>query len=381
MSLKKHGVKIFFGISCFLLALSLVFSAYSYARYVSSADFGASDVGTMSIDCEFTVNHGGGSSSFINAPFVQRVTENTPTVQMNSWAESYITLKNKGATDGLAYEYGFVLYLPQEFAERAMFQFVELKSASDSRDEEDAATRLAAAKKASEIYKLNLTDTDATNPDLRKLEVVTQTDGNVAVENDYRELIGANGENELGIDSDNYCAVLQKKIYTSTVKSTFSTYYTDAYGVDRFIAPVAVSTVKEMRFYRITVNLSYTPDPTEYVLGGGENKTFLFRLVLLEARDSEVFTGETFDYSALWETDESGAYTVPKDGAGGLPITEDKFEIRWKQAADLSYVFDNGNPVMEISEKNGNDWKTVVPRVCVGLTTPAKISVVFTQIA
>ena len=67
MSLKKHGVKIFFGISCFLLALSLVFSAYSYARYVSSADFGASDVGTMSIDCEFTVNHGGGRLIYTRA--------------------------------------------------------------------------------------------------------------------------------------------------------------------------------------------------------------------------------------------------------------------------------------------------------------------------
>ena len=58
--IKKHGAKIFFGISCFLLAISLAFSAYSYARYVSS-DGGQTGAGTASVNCSVSINHGGGT--------------------------------------------------------------------------------------------------------------------------------------------------------------------------------------------------------------------------------------------------------------------------------------------------------------------------------
>ena len=48
--LRKHSAKIFFGVSCFLLALSLGFSAYSFAKYVSHVDLD-SDGARQGTDC------------------------------------------------------------------------------------------------------------------------------------------------------------------------------------------------------------------------------------------------------------------------------------------------------------------------------------------
>lgn len=57
--LKANGLKLFLGVSCLLLVLSLIFSAYSYAKYVTNAGVDADSVGTASIDCAFSVSNGG----------------------------------------------------------------------------------------------------------------------------------------------------------------------------------------------------------------------------------------------------------------------------------------------------------------------------------
>lgn len=60
MLFRKHGIKIFFIAACCLLAFSLVLSAYSYARYVTSDNMEADGVDMTGIDCEFTIENGGG---------------------------------------------------------------------------------------------------------------------------------------------------------------------------------------------------------------------------------------------------------------------------------------------------------------------------------
>lgn len=377
MLLRKHGVKIFFVIACFLTALSLILSAYSYARYVTSENTGMDGAGIAGVDCELTMQNGGGSS-FVNAPFVQKISDNTQPVQMNSWAEAQVTVRNNGPKNGLKYEYSFVLYMPQGFAERAMFQFAELKDPNDARDEEDGGARLADAKKASEIYILD--------PSSLKLVQADKTNQGITIENDYRSLIADGGE--LKIETDAPCAVLLGETRTVSEKSTYSTYRLEN-GSLHFVAPVSYTRQAEMRFYRITVNFSYTENTQEYVLSGGDAKSFLFRLVLKESLDSDKFSDSVFDPSVLWVTTEGEdgklSYVRPLDGELGLPQTDEKFECRWAtQITDgtESYVFDNeGKPVLQIKAKNESEesWQSITYGARVGLTSPTKITAVFTQ--
>ena len=351
-----------------MLVLSLIFSSYSYARYVSRSDVESGGVGTAKIDCGFTVNGGGGNDSFINAPFMQKVTDNTQPVRMNSYSESVVTVSNYGKPSGLKYEFGFVFYLPKEFAEHAMFQLVELKTPESGR-EDDAAERLTDAKKASALLSLD--------PATLKLYNVVQTADGVKIENDYAELINSGGE--LGIDTDSPCAVLQDKIYSVSITDTFATYRTDDNGAEHFVAPVSVSVPAELQFYRITVNLSYTSDPYEYVLTGGASKSFLFRLVLREARDSAIFENTVWDPAFLWETSENDDGTVSFIRPERLPDVENEYACRWATDGG-GWEFDaSGKPVLEIKENAAGEWYKVNARDCVGLTSPAKLAVVFTQ--
>lgn len=145
--LRKHSAKIFFGVSCFLLALSLGFSAYSFAKYVSHVDLDSDGAVVAPIECGFTVDNNG-LGSFINAPYMSQITENTQAVRMNSWAESIITLDNHGS-HGFSYEYGFAFYLQKDFAESAMFQLLELDSPPSARETQSG--RKYSVKKASAL--------------------------------------------------------------------------------------------------------------------------------------------------------------------------------------------------------------------------------------
>ena len=292
---------------------------------------------------------------------------------MNSWAETIINVNNNEPHNGLRYAVDFVFYFPQEFAECAMFQLVELKDPESSRDEEDITARLAEAKRASRIYKID--------PDAQKLAEVTKTDGTetvkgVEIENDYAELINSGAE--LTID-DTSSVVLQPEEHEFNVKSTFATYYKDNNAVERFLTPVSVTAKKNMRFYRITVNIS-AQDQGVYVLDGGKSKSFILRLVLRRARNQEVFTSEKFDYDLLWNTtkDESGniTYVSPK----GLPEIDKDFVCRWAMNEKNEYIIENGKPVLQIAEKTEQNYHSVTLPICLGLSSPTKISAVFTQV-
>lgn len=371
MVFKKHGAKVFFGVACFLLVLSLCFSAYSYARYVSHVDANGGTAGTATIDCDFTVNNNG-NGVFINAPFMQKVTENTQPVRMNSWAESMITVNNQGPVSGLQYEYSFVFYLPKGFAECAMFQLVELKNPEGSRDDE-TALRLAEAKKASELYRMD--------PASLSLVTVTHTDAGVPIANDYRELIDAGME--LGIDTVGSSAVLQENPVSALMTGTFATYYKDETQAEHFVTPIAITDSTDFQFYRITVNLSLTENPAEYVLRGGDAHSFLFRLVLREARDTSLFENTLWNPAVMWETSENadGSLTYIRPLEAKMPTVDEGYECRWATDGEGNYLFDetSGEPLLQIAEKATGAWQTVSVRSCVGFTSPSRVAIVFTQ--
>ncbi len=368
MVVKKHGAKIFFVIACFLFALSLAFSAYSYARFVTSAGVNSGGVDMLPIECEVTVNNGGGSPSFINAPFMQKISDNTKPVRMNSWAETTISLRNNGAPDKLKYECSIVLYFPEEFAASAMFQFLELGKPESGREEEPV--KLVDAVKASELYKITPALGESGVAELEK--VVATSDG-VVIENDYQSLIDENKLLKISPDSG---AELQNEIRSVPVSSTFATYNNEN-GITGFVTPVSVRRNTRMRFYRITVNFAYDKDPNEYVISGGETKSFVLRLVLLESRTLNA----EWNVSELWktETDASGETTYIEPIK--TPSVESDHECRWAVKDTGEYDFENGKPFLQIKKKTESAWKNVVvSETCIGLISPVKISGVFTQV-
>lgn len=263
---------------------------------------------------------------------------------MNTWAETQITVRNKGARNGLKYEYSFILYLPENFAKLAMFQLVEL---------DDSDTRLDPAKKASDILMLD--------PASLKLVRAETTAQGIAITNDYAALMANGGR--LEIETSAPCAVLQSQKYSANEKSTYSTYHNIG-GALRFVAPISVSRkVDDMRFYRITVNLSYTQN--EYILSGGESRSFLFRLVLRDAIDAESFSTSVFSPSML----------LRDDGSYALPQVDEKYECRWAAETDK-----DGLPVLQIKEKaSGEEWISVIYGGRIGLSSPTRMAAVFTQ--
>lgn len=358
---KRHSGGIFFCVSCVLLLLSLMFSICSFASYVSGIDHGGDSSGVASIDCGFSVNKGK-FDSFINAPFIQQVTDSTRPVRMNSWAESVISVDNKGKS-GLKYEYSFVFYLPENFAKSSMMQLVELK------DGNYVSGDISSASRASRIYRLD----DATGTQL--VETTATADG-IEIENDFSSLV--DGGEELRIDAARSSAILLDGLNFSTVKYTYATYAgsDSSDNVNMFVCPVAFETAADMRYCRITVNIA-REDSGRYVLEEGKTHHYLFRLVL---RDTLRGDDLSADWAAdgYWEKDDiTGAFTSPLQ----TPSIADEYECRWAMESGAPVLGKDGNPMLEINENGSGNWKRVSIKDCVGVTSPCKINMVFTQTA
>ncbi len=368
--MRKYGAKMFFAIACLLFVASLAFSAFSLARYVTDSEHN-NGAGAAAIGCEFRVDNGG-LGAFINAPYMQQVAGNTRPVRMNSWSESMLIVTNNGRA-GLVYEYSFVFYMPQGFAECAMFQLLELEE--NGATQESAPSRLHAAKKASKLYHIESAP-EGSAPAVRNIVEAQETADGVAVENEYQSLI--NEGNEIVLSAST--AVLSEEEQRGVAKRTFATYYpaagTDT--VDRFVCPVGMEQSIGFRYYRMTINISRTAK--EYRLKEGESQSFLLRLVLLNRLDSAL-VDVAWNSADYWQTDESGNFTVPK----AQPQAAGDYLCRWATDDSGKPVLDGGGkPQLEAAEKNADGtvtaYRTIKVGTCVGITSPCRMSAVFTQV-
>jgi len=338
--LRKHGAKMFFAIACVLFAVSLCFSAYSLAQFVSHAEIDGG-AGAAGINCGYTVNKGGGT--FINAPFMLKVSEETEAVRMNDWAESEITVYNNGKV-GLKYEFSFVLYLPRSLAECAMFQLVELEEGSEVQT--GGIQRVYPAVRASKLYMID------TNGSLKVTDRTAPNDyapNGVEIQNDYADYIDRN--KEITVETGKPAA-FSAGVQPSNVTRTYTTY--SAEQAARYVCPITLTETEEIEFIRVTLNISAKESPSDYVLDETENasKRFLLRLSLRAAVDEKNFAG------AWGDNDKHAGHDV---------TVPDKYGVRW-----------NGN-VLEIKEPGTDEFKPVTVQTCMGLISPSRMSVVFTQ--
>ncbi len=365
--LKKHFYKIVLGISCVLLALSIAFAAYSFAKYVSSAGTGSNGADVAPVDCSLTVN-GGGNNAFINAPFMQKVSDKAEAVQMNQFAESVLTVKNFGKKLGLKYEYGFVFYMPEELFDNAMFQLVRLgnSNATETRGAV-SPTVISSAEYASLIYKAY--------PVGGGYEIRQATlEGVDEIPDDYAYLSGNGKELVLDSHAEYYGNV------EGDLTCTYTTFYTERHGTDEdgtavevqnMMCPIEVKKKKSFRYCKLTVNL---PVEEEYVLDEGEEMNFLFRIVLNTAMDPSLFSEKVWNAADYYDAEQSVLYDY--DNA---PVTAEGFKCRWRKGEGDSA------PVLEAARAQSGtgfenwDWREVEVRECIGFSAPVRVNAVFTQ--
>ena len=317
-------------ITCLLVVCAVVLTSYSFARYVTL--YGESSSGNVAgISCSFTVD--GKKSAFVNAPFLQRVSSDAEAVQMNAYSETVITVNNENDEASRDYRYSFIMYIPRRFAENMMFQFVELSS-----DASDAV-------KASELYQIH---PDSPNG-IR--DAVIEGIGDKEVPNDYRQLINGEG----GVLELSMYAEKEDEPRKGVLLSTYTSYRTEVFGdveVESLMCSVTTRREQQFDYYKLTVNLPVTDD---YLLDRGASKNFLFRCVPSSALPSSEYETNVWNPELY---DKSIQPSVP-----------DGFICRWNAAGTG----------LQVSQDGGASWFDVNPKDCVGLSSPSRINVVFTQ--
>lgn len=334
--LQKNVYKILLVITSLLVICAVVITSFSFARYVTL--YGELNGGNVAgISCSFVVD--GKKSTFVNAPFLQRVSENAEAVQMNAYSETVITVNNKNDETSRDYSYSFIMYIPERFAENMMFQFVELSGDASSLAVESDAV------KASELYQIH--------PDSHNCirNAVIEGIGDKEVPNDYRQLIdGEGGKLELSMHAEK-----EDEPRKGILLSTYTSYRTEVYGdveVESLMCSVTTRREQQFNYYKLTVNLPVTDD---YLLDKGASKSFLFRCVPSSALPSSEYETNVWN-PALY--DKSIQPAVP-----------DGFICRWNDAGSG----------LQASQDGGASWFDINPKDCVGLSSPSRINVVFTQ--
>lgn len=356
-ALYKKGSKILFIVACVIFALSLAFSGYSYATYVSGVDSSGNSSGVATIACTYSVDNGG-QGSFVNAPYIFKITDTTQPVRLNHWAESVITVRNNGKA-GLNYEYSFVFYMPTGFAQAAMFQFAELTDGNYVYGDRNKIV------KASKMYRI------AETPDggsVMTVEETAETSGGIAIENEFQDIIDKGGL--LGIDEVTSYAVEQEKQQTGTVRHTYATY-SGVGSQETFVGSVTFADEITYGQTRVTFNIKRSAE-NRYVLKNGDAHSFLFRLVLRDELNDGEFSS-VWNADNYWEKDEHGNYTEAKQ----TPTATEDFKYRWIKGDTPTAV-----PRLQYANAVGGDnWETVTVKDCIGITSPCKINMVFTQTA
>ena len=334
--LQKNVYKILLVITSLLVICAVVITSFSFARYVTL--YGELNGGNVAgISCSFVVD--GKKSTFVNAPFLQRVSENAEAVQMNAYSETVITVNNKNDETSRDYSYSFIMYILERFAENMMFQFVELSGDASSLAVESDAV------KASELYQIH-----PDSPNCIRNAVIEGI-GDKEVPNDYRQLIdGEGGKLELSMHAEK-----EDEPRKGILLSTYTSYRTEVYGdveVESLMCSVTTRREQQFNYYKLTVNLPVTDD---YLLDKGASKSFLFRCVPSSALPSSeyetnVWNPELYDKSIQ-------------------PAVPDGFICRWNDAGSG----------LQASQDGGASWFDINPKDCVGLSSPSRINVVFTQ--
>lgn len=353
--LKKHGYKLIFSTACVLLILSIAFTTYSFAKYLSlkTASGGAK---ASPIECRYTIK--GGSNSFVNAPYMQIVSEGTDPVQMNQFSKTEIVLENYGKTLNLKYQYAFALYMPEDLLKNMMFQFVEMRApqaSSDTpetgddnaqaQDDAPAGSTLTEPARASKIYKAYARDGGGYETGIATLDGVDK------IPDDYESL--SSGETELVLSShiESFGTVKTEQ------KSVYNSFYIKN-GVEYIMCPVEVSSEKSTLYYKLTVNL---PATDNYVLkeqDGHNEAKYILRLSLNTAVDNQVFTGNAWVASDHYDE----IPTVPKP----------TFDCQWDKSG--------AEPVLQIKNTlTDNTWYDVTIKNCIGYSLPVRLNMVFTQ--
>lgn len=343
--LRKHLHKIAFAIAGLLLIISIVASAVSLASYITGRTAKNDNVNVAPISCSFTVDKSG-LGTFINAAFMQSIVPGqTEPVQMNTFSESEITVKNSG-NYGNNYRFSFIFYIPEDFATKMMFQLVKL----------DNSRATVTASSASKLYQINdnYSVSEASLADVKEIP------------NEYQDLI--DGGNELVLTSYATRDATQREVVR---KITYTTYYNEEVDfseeggaqelvqVTRLMCPVTVESKEKINYCRLTVSLPM--DEAEFILKENTSQTFLFRCVPRETLSSTVYDRE-FDAAAL-------------KGAGTVPSVPDGYNCRWKAGVS--------EPVLEITDESGK-WRqinAITKTDCIGITNPTKVNVVFTQVS
>lgn len=416
LRIRKHGTKMLFAVMGVLLVLSATFMTYSFAKYLSATDTGLNGADVAAIECEFKVNTGSindFNGSFINATFMQQVSENAQAVQMNQFAQNMITLHNKGAQAKLTYEPSLAFYFTEEMVDNAMFQIVkyvktkptqtpgpetpgagddtgdtgETQTQAEGDGAETETDYVYTPQYASAIYKFNAD---------KSLEVVTSinigTNGSskeVPVVNDYAYVYaGENADKELILnDRDGKTGLAVLSSYGTdisgklniTFNAQHSVQLTPETSVMQTMCPITVQSDKKFNYFKLTVNTpAGNPD---FKLDPGEYAYYGLRLVLLNSLDGGQFS------AWQWNTD----YCKP-DAAGAptiLPGVPTGYFARWYKNGDayeLQIAFVDGKnptrPADDATDAAGNSlWETVtVAGNCIGVTYPCRANVIFTQI-
>lgn len=356
-STDRRGAKIFLALACFLLAVSLAFSAYSFAGYVSRVDSDGNQAGIATIECGFSVS--GELEPFIDSPYIiQQTGENTRPVRMNAWSESLITVDNHGKY-GLDYRYSFVFYMPKSFGDCAMFQMLELKAPVRLPDGGETPVRHADVVKASRIYRIAENGTD-----IAETTTTDTADGAVEIENEYQDFI--DGGNELMLGGSFASLMSQKQ--TASLDRTYATYYADGSASTQiFVCPVTLNEKTELDYYRVTINLSSAD--SSYILREGEVHSYMLRVVPRKALNKSDIGDWSID--SYWEKDDSGAYVKPLS----QPVAgSEAYVFRWDNSAAVPKL-----QVRGVTQTAESDWRDIEVKNCVGTTSPCRVAMVFSQ--
>ena len=225
-----------------------------------------------------------------------------------------------------------------------MFQLVELEEGSEVQT--GGIQRVYPAVRASKLYMID------TNGSLKVTDRTAPNDyapNGVEIQNDYADYIDRN--KEITVETGKPAA-FSAGVQPSNVTRTYTTY--SAEQAARYVCPITLTETEEIEFIRVTLNISAKESPSDYVLDETENasKRFLLRLSLRAAVDEKNFAG------AWGDNDKHAGHDV---------TVPDKYGVRW-----------NGN-VLEIKEPGTDEFKPVTVQTCMGLISPSRMSVVFTQ--
>ncbi len=335
--LRKTCFNILLCCACALVIVAVVLASFSFAGYVTSTKTGDKNADVIGINCNFRVDGAGGSgSTFINAPFLQSVSDNAQAVQMNTYNECVITVYN--SSHSLNYNYSFVMYIPKRFATRMMFQYVELSAASSR----------ATALTASRLYQIQGDESALT---VGEAVIYGNDHQQIDIPNDYQNLISSGKELSLIMNAEVYGKA------DGIANRSFTTYRT-VDGVEKLLCPVSLKCSETLDYYKLTVSL---PNTENYVLGRGKEKSFLFRCVPTAILDSAEFTSNTW------------ADTVENILEGEYPAVPDEY------AFEINRASWDASRTLEVRKTDEESWTRVTPKNCIGISSPSRINVVFSQ--